>query len=142
MSFDVFLQYAQRETPRDAVAKVDQVVRAFGGGARQEAGYFFDLSDDGAIELFLEADGDNAMLALRSLTPETVRFIRETMKATGWVLLTADDDACAALSAIPSEDVQEGFPGIKIVTTDADIEAFLQGGFDGWADYRDQVVKG
>ncbi len=143
MSFDIFLQYAQRETPphADLGSAVAGVVRAFGGRSSDEFGYFFDLPDGCSVELFIKRDDDSAMLALRAVTLDVVRFIRELMQATGWAALVSGNELAAlTLKSIAAEDVHEGFPALTVISTDADILAFLAPSFGSWAEYRDQVT--
>lgn len=147
MSFDIFLQYAQREAPQhaDLDGAVASVVRAFGGSQRDEFGYFFDLVDGGSIELHMTAGDDNAMLAMRGLNAGIVRFMLELMQATGWVALVPNDEndelVAAARQPIPAAEIYDDFPEIIIVSADEDLAALLAPAFGDWADYRDQVVK-
>ena len=141
MSFDVFLQYAQREAPAiDLEARVAAVVVAFGGGERDELGYFFELRNGEPVEMFMGANRDGAMLALRVFTDETARFLFELLKATGWSALTGEEGAISA-SAIAPAQVHDGFPQITGVGCAEDVLRFFAPSFENWSDYRDQVVK-
>lgn len=145
MSFDIFLQYAQRETPpnADLDSVVERVVRDFGGGVRDEFGYFFGLADGGYVEFFFSADSDHGMLALRThtLTRGVVRFTRALMAETGWVVLIPNETLCAAaLQPIPANEIHDGFPELTIVSGEDELAELLAPGFDAWATYKDQVT--
>jgi hypothetical protein len=144
MSFDVFLQYAQREPPlaADVVrARLHAVVQQFGGGERTEHGFFFQLPDGVHVEMF-GADADGVMFALRGGAPETIPLIFAVMQATGWIAMTGSSEEALALAPIDQADVFEEFPPIRVVSSAVELGETLLGGWSDWAAYRDKVVRG
>ena len=143
LSFDVFLQFSQRQPPingEKALALLEGVVRAHGGGARAEHGYFFDTRDGIPIEMYAGEDGKGAMVALRGGAIETMRFIFDLMKATGWTAIAGD--AAAALETVPLDSQHEGFPEATLVSTVEELATLLLPDFTKWSAYRDQVIQG
>lgn len=144
MSFDVFLQFAERDAPLDGATAFERlcgVVRAHGGGSRGEHGFFFETPEGIHIEMYAGEEGDGAMVALRGHALETMPFIFDIMKATGWTAL-AGDEGVATLKEIPVAERHEGFPDPTVVSSVQELTEVLLPDFQKWKSYRDQVVKG
>jgi hypothetical protein len=143
LSFDVFLQFSQRHAPLDDVTARDRmqaVIKAHGGVERAEHGYFFETPYGVSIEMYAGEDRCGAMIALRRSAAETMPFVFDVMKATGWTAFAGD--AVAASEAIPPEALHEGCPEPKVVSSVDELTAVLLPDFQKWSNYRDQVVQG
>ena len=142
MSFDIFLQFSQREPPIDgakAFALLEGVVRAYGGGELAEHGFFFETPRGIPIEMYAGDDGGGAMVALRGSAIETMPFIFDLMKATGWTAIAGD--AAAALEMVPIDLQHEGFPAATVVSSVEELTTLLLPDFKKWSAYRDQIIQ-
>jgi hypothetical protein len=80
------------------------------------------------------------MVALRGITPDVLRFLLDLLRAGNWVMIPAMEDSAAMASSLDA--FQSGLDDMDHVICDSpeELGAFLDGGFQAWKKYRDQVV--
>lgn len=152
MSFDVFLVAFQEgeKTIADASA-ARAVLNRFRYDRLSESAYNIAFEDGSHVELSAsglagdEGTFDSAMVVMRGLSEAIGAFLFEFSRAAGLVLFPAMKPSCVLL---PRDDLAEhlppgitdDFPSITIANG-PELIAALNGGFDAWKAYRDQVLS-
>ena len=90
--------------------------------------------------MYAGEEGDGAMVALRGGAVETMPFIFDLMKSTGWTAIAGD--ASASLEDVPVDLQHEGFPPATLVSSVDELTALLFPDFKKWSAYRDQIIEG
>ena len=89
--------------------------------------------------MYADEEGRGAMVALRGGAVETMPFIFDLMKATGWTAVAGE--ASAALEIVPLDLQHEGFPPATLVSSVDELTALLLPDFKKWSAYRDQIIQ-
>jgi hypothetical protein len=153
LSFDLVLQDLRngrkegvRLSPEHAAALQD-VVSSYGGpAAPDDHGYFFESEKAGSIELYAGRDRPRGMLALRGWSAGKADFVFDLIEKTGWSAAIGSDPmlvmAAHEFSATERDTLNDVEVDFKRVLGGADVFNAMQSAFDGWTNYRDQIVKG
>jgi hypothetical protein len=151
MSFDLFLTaFRNGDVALADVAAARAVLERFQHSHDPEFGYYRVKFIDGSdVELFATGlDGgdepfDGGMFALRGQSEAIASFIFEFSRAAGCVIFPTMEPASVLL---PREDLAAHLPPVVNadfrsipVANGAELLAALDGGYDAWRAYRDQV---
>ena len=163
MSFDIFFQpcrsgtgLVERENPLtgemqtgapveplsdEEVRAIRGVLAASGSHGPDEFGcYVIDLADGGDAEVYGGDPETGVMVALRSLTPNLLRFLFNLLEAADWVMLPAMEGNPAIVSSPGlARGFADGFPEV-VCGSPEELGAILSGGYDAWDTYRNQIV--
>jgi len=149
MSFDIFLlKFSKADTvcelPQDAFQQVIQRHKV------QPASEHFcniHLEDGSSVELYTGGTPNStrftsATFYIRGMSDSIVRLIFECAKATGGVLIpTMDQNPCILIDTSQRDELPPDFkqPLVECRSAD-DLIRLLRGGYQAWAQYRDQIV--
>ena len=152
MSFDVFAQSFREGVARTGNASSANAVLSKVSYQHEPEfdSYCMTFPDGSHLQMYgggldNEKSFDGVMFALRGMSEEIGRFIFEFTQAAGFVLMPAMEPACVLLTDesqrpdLPA-DLEADFQIIPI-SSGPELLAALDGGFDTWRAYRDQVVR-
>jgi hypothetical protein len=152
MSYDIFLQaFRNGEKASGDAGAARAVIERFPFKHQPEFDAFDIDVDGGSIEMYasgLDGKGDaftGAMIALRGLSGSMADFIYEFCDAAGFVIFNPGNPLTLI---VPREDLVQHLPA-KVATelpqvpvaNGAEMFAALRGGYKGWSEYRDRVVR-
>lgn len=144
MSFDVFLiSSSQSPTGDEARAAVDRAL-AHCGARRGGPGECDIVDANGGEHEFMEGDDGMAggLFPLRGLSPTIAALIFEVADATRCLIVPVQEDGgllrTPSYVGAPPEDVD--MPLVDIPDPAA-LLAFLEGGLEAWADYRNDITS-
>jgi hypothetical protein len=153
LSFDVFAQSFRNgdATPADATAARAVMATARHKHDPQFNSYDVEFADGSHLEMYAggldggEKPFDGAMFALRGVSSSVGDFIFEFTRAANCVLLPAMEPACVLLThEHQSEHLPRGMSDdfqVMVISSGAELLAALEGGYETWRAYRDQVVQ-
>lgn len=151
MSFDVFAQAFRHGDAGTADADAARAILAPIQHAHEAQFDSYDIEFDDGSRLEMYAGGldgkkpfNGAMFALRGISDAIGDFIFRFTQAAGCVLLPAMEPACVLLTEESQSqhlppDMHADFQVIAIASG-AELLAALEGGYDTWRAYRDQIV--
>jgi hypothetical protein len=153
MSFDIFAQAFRDGAGATADAATAQAILSSVPHTHkpQFDAYFMEFTDGSHLEIYAGGlDGrepfTGAMFALRGTSDPIGNFIFEFTHASGCVLFPAMDPPCLLLTdPDQSRHLPPGMADdfqVILISSGAELLAALEGGFDTWRAYRDQVVGG
>jgi hypothetical protein len=82
------------------------------------------------------------MLEIRQFTPEVSAFVYEVARACDFVIMPPYDGPWLLISAEQEHHLPPSDEAWKtaVVGSAEDVHAWLRRGYEGWADYREQVA--
>lgn len=169
MSFDVFLQTCNlSDKTEDAVnpftgkairkpvgesvtdeerSALKETLASAGARNPDEHGcYVPQLSDGSTAEVFFGGLADDpefsgGMIALRGLSIEMTRFMWSLAESGNLVIIPAmEGDLTIVTSTANAQRVASRWPNATVVDSPDELHVILTKGFDGWKQFRDQVV--
>lgn len=124
-----------------------QVLASAGGSTPGEHGCYVPiLADDSSAEVYFDGLADapefsGGMVALRGTSIELATFLYALADAGNLAMLPAmDGDITLVTSTANAKRVASRWPDAIVVESPDDLHAILTQGFDGWKQYRDQVI--
>ena len=113
--------------------------------------YQLTLADGATVEMYaagLHNDPEpfhGAMIALRRFSDSICDFIYNFCVASSCIAIPTMDPGCVL---VPDENMIAGFPDgftddflVVLVNSGADVAIALDGGFDAWTAFRDQIMR-
>ena len=152
MSFDVFAQafrYGESATANAIGARAVMSTVHYSHNPRFNS-YVIQFADGSGLEMYARGLGggekpfDGALFALRGFTEPIGDFIFEFTRAADCLLLPAMSPLCVLLTEKGQfEHLPRGMADdfqVILISSGAELLAALDGGYDTWRAYRDQVV--
>jgi hypothetical protein len=129
-------------TPEELEA-VQEVLAEFGAREPDRHGWYVpDFGDGGVAEVVGSDLSTGCQVAIRRLTPETVRFLFGMLRAADWAMFPAMEGNPAIVSSPGGAGAAAGsFPEVVCGSAE-ELGALLSGGYGAWERYRDRVVRG
>jgi hypothetical protein len=153
MSFDVFLQrFEAGQSAQVSRERVLAVLRATKFHPLHSADYYAVEFPDGSDVEFaadgLQGTGDfkGCAFFIHGMSQHLVRFMLEVAKAGDMVILPAMEPFVPILSLaeqqkqLPAE-LAENDPEPVLCGSPEELEILLSGGYEGWQNYRDRVLR-
>jgi hypothetical protein len=154
MSFDIFLQKFSDGQPAEANREaVLAVLKSADFNGPDKFGIHRVKFPDGvdaefsAKELYDAGEFNACAFHMHGNSPHLSKFIFEIAKAGDMVILPAMEDFIPILSSslqkehLPQE-LAENEPPPIVCESSEELEFLLNGGYEGWRKYRDQIISG
>jgi hypothetical protein len=152
MSFDVFFVSLEPPAPVAAVrAQIEEAVRSVGGQLRREGGAapgdVVEAKGGSNFEWYgpnpaRQNDKGGGMAALRGLNLSICQCLFAIAMRTDWVIVAAATHSRTVRAKGSRElPLYEGMPELLEVENPEELCRFLDGGYEAWKTYRDQIIK-